>query len=321
MVQQLGSIILHIQMKFDTPILLIAWRRPEHLKQVIDAVRKVSPKNVFVAVDGPREGDGFAEERKLIEQTKIVIDNEIDWNCELKTLYQERNLGCKIGVSSAITWFFDHVEDGIILEDDCVPNVDFLRFASEMLVKYKDETKVMHIGGVNYLDLVRPNEYYLSQYGHIWGWATWKKSWQKYQANITQAELKIAVLNIPFGEQREYWYNIFKGQIELIVDTWDYNWQYTIFLNNGCCIYPLNTMVENIGFDELATHTKTVKVQSKLFKSESMNKKSNIARYWFSNKITNRYFDHINFRRSFKNKTESIKSIKALFKWILSIIS
>lgn len=305
----------------NTPVLLIAWRRPEHLNHVIDALRKVSPKNIFVAVDGPREGVEFTEERKLIEETKAVIAKEIDWDCELKTFYQERNLGCRLGVFSAINWFFENVEEGIILEDDCVPTVDFFRFASEMLIKYRDETRIMHIGAVNYLDLVRPNKYYFSQYAHIWGWATWKKRWQNYEVFIKQEEFKRAMLNIPIGAQREYWYNIFKGQIGFKVDTWDYNWQFTIFLNKGYCIYPLNTMVENIGFDELATHTKNEKVQLKLSKPDINYKKSKITQYWLSNKFINPYFDYINFRRSFRNKAESIKSIKVLSKWMVNLNS
>jgi hypothetical protein len=303
---------------FQTPVLLIAWRRPEHLKQVIDAVRKAAPMKMFVAVDGPRLGADFAEERKLIEQTKSVIEKEIDWECELKTLFQDKNIGCRVGVSTAITWFFDSVEEGIILEDDCVPSIDFLLFTTKLLNKYRNDDKIMHIGGVNYLDVVKPNNYFFSQYGHIWGWATWKSRWTKYKNQLTKLDIDLALLNVPKGMQRDYWKMVFKGQLDFQVDTWDYNWQCVIFLNNGRCIYPLNTMVDNIGFDELAVHTTKMSFKPILSKSDNNNENVRIGKYWLNNTFTNKYFDHINFRRSFKRKNESVLSIKHFLKWMLN---
>jgi hypothetical protein len=202
-------------------VLLIAWRRPDHLKQVIDAVRLVCPKYVYVAVDGPREGIEYIQERELIEETKKIIEKYIDWECDLKTLYQDKNLGCRVGVSTAITWFFKNVEEGIILEDDCLPGVDFFWFVEEMLIKYRDEPKVMHITGNNFNRGKNYNNdsYYFSKYNHMWGWATWKRAWiyykydskewlqakesgflEKYLGSSLEAKkLKTLILGIMFG--------------------------------------------------------------------------------------------------------------------------
>jgi hypothetical protein len=243
-------------------ILLIAWRRPKHLKQVIDAIRLVTPKYVYVAVDGPREGDENLNERGLIEETKKIIENYIDWECELKTLYQEKNLGCRLGVSTAITWFFENVEEGIILEDDCVPSVDFFRFVNEMLVKYRYESKVMHITGNNFNRGKNFNNdsYYFSKYNHMWGWATWKRAWNlyKYDPNEWLIAKESGFLENFLGNSLEakFWTKYFVEIFEIKnFDTWDYVWRFNCWINGGVTIAPNKNLVTNIGFGNLATHT------------------------------------------------------------------
>jgi GR25 family glycosyltransferase involved in LPS biosynthesis len=244
-------------------VLLIAWRRPEHLKRVIDAVRKVTPNKIFVAIDGPRLGNEYVEERALIERVKSMIKTEIDWDCDLNLNYQVENLGCRLGVSTAITWFFQHVEEGIILEDDCVPSEDFFSFISEMLIKYRDDDRIMHITGNNFNRGRNFNKdsYYFSIYNHMWGWATWKRAWTKYYFSETYwLELKNSnflksylnsTLEVNFWTK--YFDEIF---IHKTLDTWDYVWRLNIWSNNGLTITPNVNLVTNIGFDELATHSK-----------------------------------------------------------------
>jgi hypothetical protein len=244
-------------------VLLIAWRRPNHLKLVIDAVRKVAPSKLYIAVDGPRLGDDYAEERKLIEQTKAVIIEGIDWECELKLNYQEQNLGCRVGVSTAITWFFEHVEEGIILEDDCVPSEGFFRFASEMLIRYRDNSRIMHVTGNNFNRDRKFNKhsYYFSIYNHMWGWATWRRAWKQYNFNETYwLELKRTNFlenylssKIEVNFWTKYFEEIF---VHKTLDTWDYVWRLNIWSNNGLTIAPNVNLVTNIGFDELGTHVK-----------------------------------------------------------------
>ena len=246
----------------NTPVLLIAWRRPCHLIKVIDAVRKVEPKNVFVAVDGPRIGDNYSEERQLIIKTKEVIEREIDWDCKLMLNYQEKNLGCRLGVSSAISWFFSNVDEGIILEDDCVPSLDFFKFSVEMLNKYRDNYQIMHITGNNFNrgHNFNRDSYYFSDYNHAWGWATWKRAWEHYHYSL---EYWLEIKNKRFLEkylksriQLKFWTKYYE---EIFVtkelDTWDYVWRLNIWFNNGLTISPNVNLVANIGFDDLATHT------------------------------------------------------------------
>src|SRR6185503_21062266 len=103
---------------------------PDKTRTVLDAVRAAAPSRLFIAVDGPRPGSRDDATRVPEVQS---LSRLVDWNCEVKTLFRSGNLGCKLAVSAAISWFFDEVEEGIILEDDCLPHPSFFRFATELL--------------------------------------------------------------------------------------------------------------------------------------------------------------------------------------------
>ena len=292
-------------------VLIIAWRRPNHLKQVIDAVRKVAPTKMFVAVDGPRLGDDYAEERKLIDLTKAVIEKEIDWDCELRLNYQEHNLGCRVGVSTGITWFFENVEEGIILEDDCVPGVDFFRFATEMLTKYRKDDRIMHIAGNNFNKGRNFNKdsYYFSIYNHMWGWATWRSAWKLYNFNETDwLEIKSTNFLANYLSSKievNFWTKYFEEIfVHKTLDTWDYVWRLNIWSNNGLAIAPNVNLVTNIGFDELGTHVKngspTPFSNLKFPLLHPVNIEANKQTDWwtFKKQIAERYV----MKHSFKNK-------------------
>ena len=188
--------------------------------------------------------------------------NQIDWNCEVKKLFREENLGCGKSVSESITWFFNHEERGIILEDDCLPNLSFFTFCETLLEYYKNEPKVMHIGGTNsqFGKLRGKYSYYFSKYPHIWGWATWKHSWEKYKYSF-EVEDEIKLDDIfkfyQFSKKEiEYWkhhWNIVNGENKL--NTWDIQWTFTCWFNKGITIVPNMNLITNIGFNNDATHT------------------------------------------------------------------
>ena len=110
---------------FDTPILLIVFNRPKTTKRLMDCVQKLQPKQLFIAADGPRLNN--PKDKTLCEQTRAVFKH-INWDCEVKMLFRAENIGVGRGVSEGISWFFDHVEEGIILEDDCIPHPTFFSF-------------------------------------------------------------------------------------------------------------------------------------------------------------------------------------------------
>jgi hypothetical protein len=225
---------------------------------VFSVIRQIKPVRLFIAADGPRTTiPGEVEQCNIVR--KYVLDN-IDWDCEVKILFRDENLGCGKSVSGAITWFFEQVEQGIILEDDCVPSISFFSYCEELLEKYKDNHLIYHIAGYNPLGITKTkNSYYFARIQHCWGWATWKQAWDKYNYNINELDdfIKENKINGVFKRKcdREYWLSIFKKMEKHEIDTWDYQWTYTIFKNNGLCINPSLNLISNIGFGSDSTHT------------------------------------------------------------------
>lgn len=252
---------------FKTPILFIIFNRPEKTKKVFNEIAKIRPQKFYIAADGPRKNNyDDATKCKLVRE--FVIKN-ITWPCNYKNLFRKDNLGCKKAVSSAIDWFFENEEMGIILEDDCVPDPSFFYFCQELLLRYINDSRVMMINGVNFQDGLKRGtaSYFFSKYANVWGWASWKRAWKFYDVNMKSYEdfkkhnrIKDVFHNFFI---RQYWImkldEVYNGKI----DTWDYQWSYTIFSQNGLCITPNQNLVTNIGLDKEATHTK--KSNIKLF--------------------------------------------------------
>lgn len=245
-------------MPLQSPVLFLIFNRPDKTKQVFEAIRQAQPAKLFVAADGPRIDK--KNEKELCEQTRDVI-KQVNWPCEVKTLYRTENLGCKIAVSSAINWFFENVEEGIILEDDCLPNQSFFSFCQDMLTHYRDDERIMHIGGSNFQDgRVRGDgSYYFSFIYHIWGWATWKRAWKHYDIEMKNWEkfLNEGYLKSLFPElsHEQYFSDVFNTIKTNKLNTWDYQWVLSCWTNNGLSIIPNYNLVTNIGYDLDATHT------------------------------------------------------------------
>jgi hypothetical protein len=186
---------------------------------------------------------------------------EVDWDCEVRTNYAEQNMGCGVRVYTAIDWALNQSEEVIILEDDCIPAPSFFNFCQELLVKYRDDTRVMHISGNNYQPTHAPAEasYYFSKYTHAWGWATWRRAWKhfdwslKYWPELKAARLVELWCDDPY-EQR-YWTEIFDRMHKGVPDVWDYQWNCCVWAQNGLVILPSVNLVSNIGFGPDATHT------------------------------------------------------------------
>lgn len=250
-----------------TAVLLVIFNRPETTRQVFEAIRKAKPPRLYIAADGPRD-EVKGEAEKCHEARSIVHD--VDWDCEVKTLFRNKNLNCGIAPSSAFTWFFENEEEGIILEDDCVPSQSFFWYCQELLQYYREDYRIMHIGGNNFLqgwNNDKDYSYYYSRSGHIWGWATWRRAWKMFDFNIELYD-KIKAEN--------YFENFFLNPIEKIyrlrkfdqtitstrVDWWDYQWDFARFANSGLAIVPNVNLVRNIGFGEDSTHTQNEKSNS-----------------------------------------------------------
>ncbi len=246
-------------MLFNTPVLFLIFNRPDTTKQVFEKIREIKPKYLYVAADGPRSDK--SGEGDLCEATRNVVLKNIDWDCELKTLLRNENLGCGLAVSGAINWFFENVEEGIILEDDTLADISFFNYCEVMLEKYRENKKVLHISGSSYAN---PNliehSYYFTRLPFIWGWATWSRAWKQYNFDTKyySAVQKTKILNSAFSNQEivDYWSNILTNFHLLPKSfTWDYQWFLSIWEVGGLVIQPKVNLVKNIGFGEDATHT------------------------------------------------------------------
>lgn len=242
-----------------TAVLFLVFNRPDTTKQVFEAIRKAKPPRLYVAADGPRtDKSGEAEKVEQVRRIETIVD----WDCEVKTLFREENLGCGKAVSSAITWFFENEEEGIILEDDCLPSQSFFWFCEELLERYRDDMRVMVVSGDNFQFGKRRTDYsyYFSRYNHCWGWASWRRAWRYYDKDIE---------NWPFirfngylfdilqdKRTAKYWAQIFETVYRGKIDTWDYQWTFSCWIQNGLTILPNVNLVSNIGFGEDGTHTK-----------------------------------------------------------------
>lgn len=247
----------------DVPVLFLVFNRVQTTAQVFEAIREARPSRLFVAADGPRDDKPGEHE---VCQTVRTIATAVDWDCELNTLFRDHNVGCGKAVSSAITWFFSQVEEGIILEDDCLPSPDFFRFCGELLEKYRDDNRIMHIGGNN-LQVIRhigsAYSYFFSNHNFIWGWATWRRAWNLYDYQMKHYQeimRKRYHRNYfhSFDERNYYEYVLDLMYADLEHTTvWSYQWQFTRMLQAGLVIVPWRNLVINIGGGSDATHTKS----------------------------------------------------------------
>jgi len=217
----------------------------------------VKSKELFVAADGPRN----EEEKKKTDAVRDYIKKNINWKCKIKFLFREKNLGCKYAVSGAIDWFFKNVEQGIILEDDCLPSQSFFRFAQEMLEKYKDDRRIMHVSGTNVGGISKIKEdYFFSNISNVWGWATWRRAWKHYDVEMRDWEKyrnfsKIKRLGYGGFLLRLKMLRVFNLTYLNKINTWDYQWAFAIVRKKKLSIIPKKNLITNVGVGG-GTHTK-----------------------------------------------------------------
>lgn len=241
------------------PVLFIVFNRPDTTARVFEAIRQARPVQLFVAADGPRN----EAERSLTEEVRRITE-AVDWPCEVYRDYAGKNLGCKWRPYTAITWAFEQVEELIILEDDCLPHGDFFVFCSRLLEWHRDSSRVLHISGNNFQggNWRGDSSYYFSKYSHNWGWATWKQAWAEFDIQFNFWEFgKDEILD--YGCQtkieRDYWNGIFDEVYKKGSSVWDYQWLANLWYNKGLAATPNTNLVENIGFNQSATHTHNTK--------------------------------------------------------------
>ncbi len=249
------------------PVIFIIFNRPDTTRRVFEAIRTARPSKLLVIADGPRANrPGEAEK---CAATRAIIDG-VDWDCEVQRNFSEANLGCRLRISSGISWAFELVDKAIILEDDCLPSTSFFHYCADVLDRYECDERVMMVNGSNRLfgHAETADSYYFSRYPHIWGWATWRRAWAKYDLDMTHwpeiRDRKLFDQYFPKMIERYFWESTFQHVYDGKINTWAYQWFYSIWANSGLCAAPARNLVRNIGFHAEATNTKWHPVLSSL---------------------------------------------------------
>lgn len=254
----------------NTPILLMCFNRPEHIRRVLSEIRKQQPHDLFIAQDGPHIGDWLAPDGRMLRKgdyeqimaVRMVINELVDWNCKLHTLYQDHNLGCGPGPAAGISWFFSQVERGIVMEDDCLAHPDFFGYCEELLAKYQNDEQVQFINATLYHNHWHCEASYgFSHYMVTGAWAAWKRSWQGFDLdlhslNARKFRCQVYSLTGNRAEADWWYYKVLEIQQDKEKKSyWDYQMQILLFLNNALTIHPAVNLISNIGFDAAGTHT------------------------------------------------------------------
>lgn len=252
------------EFQLSTAVAFIIFNRPDTTERVFAEIARAKPPKLLVVADGARLD--CAGEMENVAAARAVLQR-VNWDCEVLTNFSDVNLGCKKRVSSGIDWVFGHVEEAIILEDDCLPHPTFFRFCQELLQRYRHDQRVSQIDGVNlqFGHRVNSDSYYFSRNCHIWGWATWRDRWQGcYDVDMKQwpairDEGRLADWFCSAAEQK-HWNSIFEKLYCNEIDTWDHQWTFGCRLAGRLSVLPNVNLVSNIGFGSGATHTKGVSV-------------------------------------------------------------
>ncbi len=242
---------------FKTPILLIAFNRIYTLEQVFPEIKAVKPPRLYFAVDGPRENK--PGEKELVDKVKQFVLSRIDWQCDVKILFGQKNFGTKYAIANAIKWFFSQEQQGIVLEDDCLPCIDFFYFCQVLLEKYKNDTRIGMISGFNRFDNYPCNaSYHFSTGGPIWGYASWSRVGANFDVDspLFQSPKLKEYLLAATSDPREVDHFIYsiKGVIDGKVKSWDYSWGLLQKINSQIAIISAKNLIRNIGLGKDATH-------------------------------------------------------------------
>lgn len=243
---------------FRSALLLLGFNRPEKMRIFLNALvpTQLKNRNLYVSVDGPRND---LDKALVQEVLKIIYEFAAQHRLPITVWAGKNNLGCKLSVSGAITKVLNQEETIIVLEDDCIPSASFIPFCDTLLERYLNDTSIMHISGSNLkhepVDI--QESYYFSKYPLIWGWATWKRAWKDYDPHVTSwIDHKAEFMKLThFPNTAKNWALKLQRASDGSLDSWAFQWLYTILMKQGACITPKFNMIKNIGFDQSATHS------------------------------------------------------------------
>ena len=253
--------------QLDIPIVFLVFKRPDTTERVFKKIREAQPKQLFIIADGPNSDK--TGEVELCEATRRIVE-EVDWDCHVQKNFSDVNMGLRQRVASGLTWVFSQVEEAIILEDDCLPNLSFFQFCEECLCEYRDDKRVMMVCGTNLLGEWKADtqSYCFSYHSHCWGWATWRRAWQYYDPEMSlwlNPEIKDRIKDVVCDRKR---FEVYEQQFDSVysnkVNSWALRWLCARLSQSGLAIIPSRNLISNIGFGENATNTFSDDTRSRL---------------------------------------------------------
>ena len=305
-----------------SPVLFLVFNRPETTKRVFESIRSARPPRLYIAADGPRRTRP-KEAEKCAEVRMIVAS--VDWPCEVRTLYQDENLGCKRGVVTGINWFFENEEEGVILEDDVLPCQSFFSYCDELLERYRFDQRIGVVSGCNLIasKFVTPNSYFFSRYNHVWGWASWRRAWKFYDSDMKEwpkIREQGLLKKISCGSKcfELYWRKIFDDVYAGKIDTWDYQWTFACWRYGILAVLPKYNQTENIGFGRGATHTnfetpRYIRESAPLQLNFPLQHPVSIELCFTADKVIDKYVFQITVLKEMRQKIRNIYFIGPMF--------
>ncbi len=307
--------------QLNTPVLFIIFNRMKTTKQAFEAISWAKPQRLYIASDGARKN--FKGELEKVNTLREYVVGRIDWDCEIKTLFRPENLGCGSGVKSAIDWFFENEEMGIILEDDVCPVKNFFMFCEELLLKYHYDERVGMISGNNHVGF-KPvqDSYFFSRYKGCWGWATWRRAWKNMDFNMDWlvSDCRERVINnMGFSDiSVAYWENRIDQIQKGVVSAWDWQWYFSMASQGQLCIFPKHNLAANIGFGFEATHT-SIKPRKEYLETEEISFPLNHPAHVLANNVHDELFENKKIKSSLLIRLTP-RWVKVIIKKILNFI-
>jgi hypothetical protein len=239
-----------------TPVVFFVFNRPELTRRVFAAIRAAQPRRLLVIADGPRAG--HRSDVELCQQVRASILGSVDWPCIVETEFAEQNIGCGPRIFSGLQWAFSHVEEAIVLEDDCLPEPTFFRFCEEMLARYRNDAEVLMVAGTNFhgADPTKADRYLFTRHCSVWGWATWRRALAGYSLDLSWWRTRVQPRDLrpECNDWSEYRLicELLDAQKFGTVNTWDVQWFAHVFRQRGLSIVPGTNLVSNLG--SIGTH-------------------------------------------------------------------
>jgi hypothetical protein len=243
------------------PILFVLFNRPEVVRESMAPIRRYRPARLYLAADGPRPGR--AGEAELCARARAEALEAVDWECDVRTLFRNQNVGCGRGVSEAITWMLESEEYGAIVEDDCIVSPDFYRLCEDVLPRYRNDERVAEVSAFNPHGLGSAKEsYFFNSYPAGCGWATWRRAWQHIDVEMKSwraQRLRLFLRFNPLEALIHLWngqrlYRSMKSNLKI----WDFQWLLYVALERRLCILSCANLTQNIGMGNNATNTSTI---------------------------------------------------------------